>query len=135
MSTKITAPSIPALLLGLLLAGSGHAASSPQGEVLGKEGTVDFAPARAEWTNAVVGQPLFVADRLRTKALSRATVQLAELGRFRVNELTTLEILPPRSGTSKATLDSRQAAVAEAEQISGEHDVGHVLVAIEIVDD
>ncbi len=87
------------------------AAASPQGEIIGKEGTVNFAPAQADWTNAVVGQPLNVADRLRTKALSRATVQLAELGRLRVNELTTLEILPPRATTTKATLDLKSGAI------------------------
>lgn len=98
-------------VLTLLNPGPAAAAPSREGEILGKEGTVNFAPGQGDWTNAVVGQPLNVADRLRTKALSRATIQLAELGRLRVNELTTLEILPPRTNASKATLDLKSGAI------------------------
>src|SRR5947208_12337859 len=50
-------------------------------------------------------------DRPRSLANSRAMVQLAELRRLRMNELTTLEILPPRETTSKATLDLRSGAI------------------------
>ncbi len=38
-------------------------------------------------------------------------VRLAELGRVRVNELTTLEILPPLESSSKATIDLKQGAM------------------------
>src|SRR5439155_24510363 len=64
----------------------------PQGELLATNGTVQFTNPRSNWIPAAVGQKLQVEDRLRTLALSRATVRLAELGRLRINELTTLEI-------------------------------------------
>ena len=38
-------------------------------------------------------------------------VQLAELGRLRVNELTTLEILPPRANNGRAVLDLKAGAM------------------------
>ena len=98
-------------LLGLLLATRSLAASSTQGEVLSKEGSVHFARGPTNWSPAVVGQPLLVADRLRTLALSRAMLQLVELGRLRVNELTTLEILPPRTNVGRATLDLKAGAM------------------------
>ena len=87
------------------------AADAVQGQILSKEGTVDYAAGKAAWTAAVVGQPLNVADRVRTLAQSRALLQLAELGRLRVNELTTLEVLPPRDTTSKATVDLKAGAI------------------------
>ncbi len=83
-----------------------------QGELLSKEGSVEFSAARkTNWTGAIVGTKLVVQDRLRTLALSRAMMQLAELGRVRVNELTTLEVLPPQKGAGKATLDLRAGAL------------------------
>ncbi len=100
-----------AWVLVLVLATRCLAATTPQGEVLGTERSVDYARSKSDWTAAVVGQQLNVADRLRTLALSRATLRLAELGRLRVNELTTLEILPPRTNTSKATLDLKAGAM------------------------
>src|SRR5258708_2427346 len=82
-----------------------------QGKVLSMEGKVEFARQKSEWTTAVVNQQLESQDRVRTLALSRAMVQLAELGRVRLDELTTLEILPPRSPGSKGTLDLKSGAI------------------------
>src|SRR5262245_50996200 len=73
--------------------------AEPEGELLSREGTVQFTRVQTNWLPAEVGLKLNVTDRLRTLALSRATVSLAQLGRLRVNELTTLEILPPKSAT------------------------------------
>jgi len=64
----------------ILLATFRSVAAASQGEILGKEGSVDFAEGKASWSPATVGQPLNVADRLRTLGKSRAMVQLAELG-------------------------------------------------------
>ncbi len=82
-----------------------------QGELLSKEGHVEYSSPRTNWASANVGQKLAVQDRLRTLALSRATLRLAELGRLRVNELTTLEILPPTTASSKAILDLKAGAM------------------------
>ncbi|HXU77594.1 MAG TPA: TonB-dependent receptor [Methylomirabilota bacterium] len=93
----------PILLLG--------APPLEQGEVLSKEGSVDWTHTGTEWRPADIGQKLHVQERVRTLALSRAMVQLAELGRLRLSELTTLEILPPREPNSRATLDLKAGAL------------------------
>jgi tetratricopeptide (TPR) repeat protein len=82
-----------------------------QGRLLSTEGKVEFSRQKTEWSAAVVNQPLESQDRLRTLALSRAMVQLAELGRLRLDEQTTLEILPPRNPDSKGTLDLKSGAI------------------------
>ena len=87
------------------------AVADEQGRVLSMEGQVEYAHQQAAWTPAVVSQKLQSQDRLRTLSLSRAMVQLAELGRVRLDELTTLEILPPRSPGSKGTLDLKSGAI------------------------
>jgi len=74
-------------------------------------GVVQFRNPNTNWSPAQVGMPLVVADRLRTLTNSRALVRLAELGRVRMNELTTLEILPPKETSSKATLDLGMGAI------------------------
>ena len=87
------------------------ALAGEQGKLLSTEGTVEFSRQKLGWSAAVVNQQLESQDRLRTLALSRAMVQLAELGRVRLDELTTLEILPPRSPGSKGTLDLKSGAI------------------------
>jgi Flp pilus assembly protein TadD len=106
----------PILPVFLLLLSSGFwpaclLLAADQGEVLSKEGQVDFSRRQAQWSNAIPGQKLEAQDRLRTRALSRALVRLVELGRVRLDELTTLEILPPRNPNSKGTLDLKAGAI------------------------
>ncbi len=114
-----TKPSLPTAvlklaLLGLMLPAITSAIfaadATVQGELLTKYGTVEFNGTQTNWVPAEVGLKLVVEDRLRTLALSGATLRLAELGRLRVDELTTLEILPPQAATSKATLDLKAGA-------------------------
>ena len=107
---------ISARLLGCLFTlgtglGAFSALAAPQGEILSREGSVDYSPNQTVWSPAVAGQPLNVADRVRTLAESRALLQLAELGRLRVNERTTLEVLPPRNADGKATIDLKAGAI------------------------
>ena len=87
------------------------AAADEQGKVLSTEGRVEFAHPTAAWSPAVINQQLVSQDRLRTLALSRAMVQLVQLGRVRLDELTTLEILPPLNPGSKGTLDLKSGAM------------------------
>jgi Tfp pilus assembly protein PilF len=82
-----------------------------QGELLSREGQVEYSSQQTNWASAVVGQGLFVGDRLRTFPLSRAMVRLAELGQLRVNERTTLELLPPLEASSQGTLDLKAGAI------------------------
>ena len=96
------------LLFGQLIPG---ADAAEQGRVLSTEGKVEFARQKATWSTATNNQSLEPQDRLRTLALSRAMVQLVELGRVRLDELTTLEILPPRNTKSKGTLDLKAGAM------------------------
>src|SRR5262249_20076722 len=85
--------------------------AEPAGELLSRGGSVQFTKIQTNWVPAEAGLKLSVSDRLRTLALRRATVRLAQFGRLRVNELTPLEILPPKSATSKATLDLKAGAL------------------------
>ena len=98
------------LLAGLFLSGFASTAAE-QGKVLSTEGKVEYSAKLANWTAAVVSQKLEPQDRLRTLTNSRAMVQLVELGRVRLDELTTLEVLPPRNTKSKGTLDLKAGAM------------------------
>ncbi len=111
MITKHHLKPLIALSLALGLGTADGAENLEQGEVLSKEGKVNWAQGTGEWGVAQVGQKLRVRDRLRTLELSRAMVQLAELGRVRVDELTTLEILPPRDDKSRGTIDLKTGAM------------------------
>ncbi|MBC8094466.1 MAG: TonB-dependent receptor [Akkermansiaceae bacterium] len=96
----------------ILLPGRGVAQSAAaQGALLSAEGHVEFSPQRAAWAAAITNQLLKPQDRLRTLAASRAMVQLVDLGRVRVDERTTLEILAPRHSKSKGTLDLKAGAM------------------------
>src|SRR5258707_12981396 len=70
----------------------GASTNIEQGELLSKEGKVDWSLVGADWSTAAIGQKLHVRERLRTLDLSRAMVRLAELGRVRINEITNHEI-------------------------------------------
>src|SRR6185295_4181458 len=60
------------------------------------EGRVEVSAAGATvWSAARTNQALQVGDRLRTGARSRATLRLSDKSVLRINELTTLKILPP----------------------------------------
>ncbi len=76
------------------------------------QGMVQYTTSRAtNWTSAPIGQRLAINDLLRTLELSRASVELQDFSVLRVNELSLLEILPPRQGSAKARLDFRSGAL------------------------
>ena len=60
-----------------------------------------YSGRTAIWTRAEVGARLEPGDRVRTLAQSRAAVQLSDRSVIRLDELTTLEILPPRNAEKK----------------------------------
>jgi tetratricopeptide (TPR) repeat protein len=65
-------------------------------------GQVEFLTVAAtNWQPAAVGLALLPGDRVRTHAQSRAAVQLSDRSVIRLDELTTLEILPPRNAEKK----------------------------------
>ncbi|MEQ1862472.1 MAG: TonB-dependent receptor [Chthoniobacteraceae bacterium] len=74
-------------------------------QILEKQNIVTFSKPSAAWTAAEIGQQLAVNDRLRTGALSRALVRLTDNAMLRVNELTSVSILPPSGGAKGPGLD------------------------------
>jgi tetratricopeptide (TPR) repeat protein len=78
---------------------------SQTAQVLEKQNSVVAAKPNAAWTAAEIGQQLAVNDRLRTGALSRALVRLTTQAMLRLNELTSIAILPPEQAASGPGLD------------------------------
>ena len=70
--------------------------------VIEAAGTVEFiAGGSANWNIATNGLALLPGDKVRTRAASRAAVQLSDRSVIRLSERTTLEILPPRNAEKK----------------------------------
>ncbi|MBI3848733.1 MAG: FecR domain-containing protein [Verrucomicrobia bacterium] len=70
--------------------------------VIEAAGKVEYAMGGGtNWQPAAAGQVLKSGDRLRTRVMSRAAVQLSDRSVIRLNERTTLEILPPRSNEKR----------------------------------
>ena len=64
---------------------------------------MDFSrAATTNWNAAPLGQSLVHYDRLRTRQLSEAAVQLVDLSIIRLAELSQLEMVPPREAAAKA---------------------------------
>ena len=59
-------------------------------------GTVEVASRGTNWQRASAGLTLQPGDRVRTRAQSRAAVQLSDRSIIRLDARSTLEILPPR---------------------------------------
>jgi len=101
------------ILLSAVVSLVAQGAPEPSGtnaELLTKENIVDISAASRQWQAAIVGQLLALHDRLRTGEDSRATLRLSDLSVLRVDELTNLEILPPRDARAKPTLDLHQGS-------------------------
>jgi Tfp pilus assembly protein PilF len=70
--------------------------------VIEAAGRVEFnSGGGTNWQPARVGAALKPGDRVRTREQSRAAVQLSDRSVIRLNERTTLEILPPRRAEKK----------------------------------
>ncbi|MEY2547296.1 MAG: hypothetical protein QOG48_2413 [Verrucomicrobiota bacterium] len=100
-----------AVLSAILLAPIAFAQSSDNAATLfEKTNVVDFAKPSAAWSGAQLGQTLTVHDRLRTGEESRAAAKFGDASVLRIDELTTIEILPPQQAGAKATLDLNQGS-------------------------
>lgn len=73
-----------------------------------KENIVDVSSGGRAWSAGATGQHLNAHDKLRTGEDSRAAVRLSDASVLRVDELTTTEILPPKSAADKSTLSVEQ---------------------------
>lgn len=62
------------------------------------------------WAEARTNQTLRVGDQIRTGFRSRATVRLSDLTVKKMDQLTTLQIQPPRTANNKPVLDLKSGA-------------------------
>ena len=83
----------------------------PAPVLLTKENVVDIGRRGALWQAGVAGQPLAVQDRVRTGELSRGTVRLTNLSVLRMDELTTIQILPPEQLNQSGGMDLKGGAI------------------------
>ncbi len=99
------------LIFGALASIAAHAQltnSAPAGgtnslsRIIEAAGEVECSfDGHTNWQRATAGVVLRPGDRVRTRAASRAAVQLSDRSVIRLNERTTLEILPPRRTEKK----------------------------------
>ncbi len=81
---------------------TGVAESKTPSRVIEAAGVVEFnLSASTNWSIATNGLGLQPGDKVRTRAASRAAVQLSDRSVIRLSERTTLEILPPRNAEKK----------------------------------
>jgi len=78
--------------------------------LIAAEGRVEVAHGAGVWVAGQVNDLLRSGDRLRTGARSRATVRLSDLSVLRVDELTTIEIRPPRASAAAGSFEQRSGA-------------------------
>ena len=75
------------------------------------EGTIEVRTQNSqEWLPGRTNQVLNVGDSLRSGARSRATVRLSDLSVLRVNELTTLDLLPAKQKGGTPFLDFKSGS-------------------------
>ena len=92
---------IPAILF-LSLLGIAIARAEEGSRLIEAAGSIEFFSASGtNWLAATNGLALHDGDKVRTRTHSRAAVQLSDRSVVRLDELTTLEILPPRNAEKK----------------------------------
>ena len=95
-------------LLRFAIAETGNSATAT---FLSKINVVDAAKSDGAWSPATVGQRLAIHDRVRTGEDSRAATQLSDASILHVDELSTIEILPPKEAGGKSIFDVKQGAL------------------------
>jgi len=76
--------------------------NTDQSTLIEAAGQVEIlSSAKTNWQTGVVGTVLVAGDRVRTREYSRAAVQLSDRSVIRLDERTTLELLPPRHAEKK----------------------------------
>src|SRR4051794_23637226 len=99
------------LFIAIAIFASSFRAAAQTAVLLTKENLVDIARERSGWSPGAQGQSLETRDRVRTGELSRATVRLTDSSVLRMDELTTVQILPPEQlASAKARLDIKRGA-------------------------
>ncbi len=92
------------LALGAVpVAGQGQPQS--QGQIVAIQGRVEHTSARSDaWVPATLKQPLFVLERVRTQASSRAAILFADETQVRLNAGAVLTVQEVKRGIGKPTL-------------------------------
>jgi Tfp pilus assembly protein PilF len=84
---------------------------SKQGQLLEKTGTVMYFHGSGPEVPAKAPQPLSFGDKLRTLELSEATGRFADLTRWRMRELSTLEFIAPAATQDRPILNLLRGAL------------------------
>ena len=87
-----------------------NADSSSVATLIGKDNHVEVAPANGAWSAASTGQRIQTGGRLKTGEESRATVRMGDGSVLQLDELTTIEIKPPKVVSATATLSIANGA-------------------------
>ncbi|MFN0066324.1 MAG: FecR domain-containing protein, partial [Limisphaerales bacterium] len=88
------------LLLGSASPASAATNEAPAARLIEAAGQVELRRATEPARRVAAGELLLPGDRLRTGPASRAAVQLTDRSVVRLDQLTTLEILPPRRASA-----------------------------------
>ena len=103
--------SLSLLLNGSLVAGQPEAVDKTASVLLTLEGMIEVRTQNSqEWLPGHTNQVLNVGDSLRSGPRSRATVRLSDLSVLRVNELTTLDLLPTKQKGGTPFLDFKSGS-------------------------
>ncbi len=110
-NTASLARLVVGLGLPLILIFSARAAAE-ESQILTTENKVWIIPAGAsERQPAKVDQVIHLHDKISTEKNSRATIRLADRSVFRINELTSFELLPPHNADRKPLLDLKTGSL------------------------
>ncbi|MCX6879099.1 MAG: FecR domain-containing protein [Verrucomicrobia bacterium] len=122
MTTQTIAQTFATLLVTTVLLGVSRAQDAKVVEI---ENIVQIAVgSKGAWVKAVPQQSLAVGDRIRTRQRSRAVVSLTNLYMVRLEQFTTIEIIPGLVDSKKPKLDLLGgAAFLFSRERSGEIDV------------
>src|SRR6202030_4048135 len=108
-------PRSTALVLAILAVTIESPAQEPpkvdQAALLEAENQVSAKKKGQSWQPSVPVFPLAVGDAVRTGQLSRAAVRLTDLSVLRMNEVTTIEILPREKLNGSEGLDVKNGAI------------------------
>ncbi|NBV86082.1 MAG: hypothetical protein EBS01_07435, partial [Verrucomicrobia bacterium] len=90
---------------------SARSVSTESAALIEKENRVEVELGGAPWKSADLGARLNIADRLRTGELSRAAIRFTDLSVLRVDELTSLQIVPPGVPSAQRDLEVERGGV------------------------
>jgi tetratricopeptide (TPR) repeat protein len=101
---RFAAQALVSLLLGTHEADAQGTGAS-QGQIVAMQGRVEHTPARKDaWGPATLKQPLFVEDRVRTQAASRAAILFVDETQVRLNAGALLTVQEVKRGAGNPTL-------------------------------